>query len=117
MKINSLSLDAADVQKLLDANTPYVIRCRMPENEDLRFTDLIRGEVSFHTSLVDDKVLLKADGMPTYHLAVVVDDYLMKITHFAVKNGFLLPHYIFYYGSGWVGKKMKWAHLPCLEAR
>ena len=53
----------------------------MPENETVSFTDMIRGEVHFDTSIVDDKVLLKADGMPTYHLAVVVDDYLMKITH------------------------------------
>lgn len=101
---NSLSLDAADVQKLLDANMPYVIRCRMPENEDLRFTDLIRGEVSFHTSLVDDKVLLKADGMPTYHLAVVVDDYLMKITH-AFRGEEWLPsapvHILLWRWLGW----------------
>jgi len=114
---NSLSLEAADVQKLLDANTPYVIRCRMPENEDLRFTDLIRGEVSFHTSLVDDKVLLKADGMPTYHLAVVVDDYLMKITHAFRGEEWLSSapvHILLWRWLGWEKQMPHWAHLPLI---
>ncbi len=78
---NSITLGPAETQKLLDAKIPYVIRIRMPENETLQLNDLIRGQVEFNTSLVDDKVLLKADGMPTYHLAVVVDDFLMQITH------------------------------------
>lgn len=78
---NSISLGKDEAQQLIDAGTPYVVRIKMPDNEEISFTDLIRGEVSFNTSLVDDKVLLKADGMPTYHLAVVVDDSLMKITH------------------------------------
>ncbi|MFN9111037.1 MAG: glutamate--tRNA ligase, partial [Bacteroidota bacterium] len=77
---NSLTLNREEVIALLEKNTPHVIRIRMPENEVLSFQDLIRGTVEFQTSLVDDKVLLKADGMPTYHLAVVVDDYLMNIT-------------------------------------
>jgi len=114
---NSLSLDPAEVQKLLDANTPHVIRCRMPENEDLKFIDLIRGEVSFHTSLVDDKVLMKADGMPTYHLAVVVDDYLMKITH-AFRGEEWLPsapvHILLWRWLGWEKKMPQWAHLPLI---
>ncbi|MEY3738854.1 MAG: hypothetical protein RL544_1632, partial [Bacteroidota bacterium] len=78
---NSLTLSKEEVDELLAANTPHVVRIKMPDNEDVSFTDIIRGEVSFNTSQVDDKVLLKADGMPTYHLAVVVDDYLMKISH------------------------------------
>jgi len=78
---NSISLSENEVNDLLKNNTPYVVRIIMPEQETLSFNDLIRGEVSFDTSTVDDKVLLKADGMPTYHLAVVVDDHLMKITH------------------------------------
>jgi glutamyl-tRNA synthetase len=78
---NSLTLGQDEVTRLLSEGMPYVIRIRMPENEDVRFTDMIRGEITFNTSQVDDKVLLKADGMPTYHLAVVVDDFLMKITH------------------------------------
>ncbi len=78
---NSCSLTLEETETLLEDGIPHVIRIRMPENETVSFNDMIRGEVSFNTSLVDDKVLLKADGMPTYHLAVVVDDYLMKITH------------------------------------
>ena len=78
---NSLTLHESETKSLLDAGTKYVIRIKMPANEEVKFTDMIRGEVSFNSSQVDDKVLLKADGMPTYHLAVVVDDYLMKITH------------------------------------
>ncbi|WP_435337954.1 glutamate--tRNA ligase family protein, partial [Acinetobacter sp. LH3_13] len=74
---NSLTLASSEVQSLLAAGTPHVIRIKMPEHETITFTDMIRGEVSFQTAQVDDKVLLKADGMPTYHLAVVVDDYLM----------------------------------------
>src|SRR5215203_1348119 len=78
---NSLNLSQDEIDQLLTNNTPYVIRIKMPENETVSFNDMIRGVVNFHTSVVDDKVLLKADGMPTYHLAVVVDDYLMKISH------------------------------------
>ena len=78
---NSLSLANEEVDTLLSQNEPHVIRIKMPDNETLSFNDMIRGEVSFNSSLTDDKVLLKADGMPTYHLAVEVDDYLMKITH------------------------------------
>ena len=78
---NSLSLPQEETKKLLDEGTPYVIRIKMMPGETIRFTDMIRGEVSFETSVLDDKVLLKADGMPTYHLAVVVDDHLMQISH------------------------------------
>ena len=78
---NSLALPAEHVQQLLASGTPHVIRIKMPPETLLFFKDMIRGEVSFNTGQSDDKVLLKADGMLTYHLAVVVDDYLMKITH------------------------------------
>lgn len=78
---NSLTLSETDVKALLDANTPHVIRIKMPGSGNISFTDMIRGEVSFDMATVDDKVLLKADGMPTYHLAVVVDDHLMEISH------------------------------------
>jgi len=78
---NSLTLGEEETQRLLSVHTPYVVRIKMPDNEMLHLDDLIRGRVEFNTSLVDDKVLLKADGMPTYHLAVVVDDFLMQITH------------------------------------
>ena len=114
---NSISLTDAEVQSLLQSNTPYVIRIKMPENEVLQCDDLIRGEIRFETGLVDDKVLLKADGMPTYHLAVVVDDYLMKITH-AFRGEEWLPsapvHILLWkYLFGWEAMP-KWAHLPLI---
>jgi len=78
---NSINLMPDETQQILNAGTPYVIRIKVEANEIISFKDMIRGNVEFDTNNVDDKVLLKADGMPTYHLAVVVDDYLMKITH------------------------------------
>ena len=78
---NSLNLSKAEIEELMSSSTPFVIRIKMPESGEISFNDMIRGEVKFDASVVDDKVLLKADGMPTYHLAVVVDDYLMQITH------------------------------------
>ena len=78
---NSLSLDEAETQMKINSGEAYVVRIKIPDNETISFNDMIHGEVSFDSSVVDDKVLLKADGMPTYHLAVVVDDYLMNITH------------------------------------
>ena len=78
---NSVTLNEDEVERLLNEGTPHVIRIKLPENETITFTDMIRREVSFTSSQVDDKVLLKADGMPTYHLAVVVDDHVMEITH------------------------------------
>ena len=114
---NSLSLPAEEVAQLLEGGTPYVIRIRMPEGETLTFRDMIRGEVSFDTSLVDDKVLLKADGMPTYHLAVVVDDYLMEITH-AFRGEEWLPsapvHILLWRYLGWADQMPQWAHLPLI---
>ena len=74
-------MDAGKVKQLLEAGVHYVIRFKMPEHEDLLLHDIIRGEVHFNSSLLDDKVLYKSDGMPTYHLANIVDDHLMKITH------------------------------------
>lgn len=114
---NSLTLNREEVIALLEKNTPHVIRIRMPENEVLSFQDLIRGTVEFQTSLVDDKVLLKADGMPTYHLAVVVDDYLMKITH-AFRGEEWLPsapvHVLLWNYLFGLDQMPKWAHLPLI---
>ncbi|MDP1764363.1 MAG: glutamate--tRNA ligase [Sediminibacterium sp.] len=114
---NSLTLNAADVSKLLAEHVPHVVRIKMPLNETVSFTDMIRGEVSFHTSQVDDKVLLKADGMPTYHLAVVVDDYLMKISH-AFRGEEWLPsapvHVLLWKYLGWEADMPQWAHLPLI---
>jgi len=114
---NSCSLTLEETETLLEDGVPHVIRIRMPENETVSFTDMIRGEVSFHTGLVDDKVLLKADGMPTYHLAVVVDDYLMKITH-AFRGEEWLPsapvHVLLWKYLGWEKDMPQWAHLPLI---
>jgi glutamyl-tRNA synthetase len=114
---NSLTLSADEVKSLLDANTRHVIRIKMPEHETISFTDMIRGEVSFDTSVVDDKVLLKADGMPTYHLAVVVDDYLMKITH-AFRGEEWLPsapvHILLWKYLFGLNEMPQWAHLPLI---
>ena len=114
---NSLTLSEAEVSALLAAGTPHVVRIKMPLDETVSFTDMIRGEVSFNTSQVDDKVLLKADGMPTYHLAVVVDDYLMKITH-AFRGEEWLPsapvHILLWKYLGWSAEMPQWAHLPLI---
>jgi glutamyl-tRNA synthetase len=114
---NSLTLSVEEVVDLLTKNTPHVIRILVPENEDISFTDMIREHVHFHSSQVDDKVLLKADGMPTYHLAVVVDDYLMKITH-AFRGEEWLPsapvHLLLWKYFGWEADMPEWAHLPLI---
>ncbi|GAB3919276.1 glutamate--tRNA ligase [Mucilaginibacter boryungensis] len=114
---NSLNLPQHEVDQLLDAGTPHVIRIKMPVDEQVSFTDMIRGQVSFDTNQVDDKVLLKADGMPTYHLAVVVDDYLMKITH-AFRGEEWLPsapvHLLLWKYLGWYDDMPQWAHLPLI---
>ena len=78
---NSLTLPAAEVEKRLAQGDPYIVRVKMPRNEEVKFEDSIRGWVSVNTNNLDDKVLFKSDGMPTYHLANVVDDYLMNISH------------------------------------
>jgi glutamyl-tRNA synthetase len=114
---NSLTLTESDTRKLLDSGTPYVVRIKMPENQSIRFTDLIHGEVSFESSLVDDKVLLKADGMPTYHLAVVVDDYLMKITHAFRGEEWLSSapvHVRLWETLFGLDQMPQWAHLPLI---
>ncbi len=114
---NSLNLSETEVKNLLEQGIPHVIRIKMPADETLSFQDLIRGSVSFDTNLVDDKVLLKADGMPTYHLAVVVDDYLMKITH-AFRGEEWLPsapvHILLWEYLGWKKDMPEWVHLPLI---
>lgn len=114
---NSLTLTADETATLLKEGTRHVIRIKMPENETVSFVDMIRGEVSFETSLVDDKVLLKADGMPTYHLAVVVDDYLMKISH-AFRGEEWLPsapvHILLWKYLFGLNEMPQWAHFPLI---
>ncbi|MGC4037550.1 MAG: glutamate--tRNA ligase [Chitinophagaceae bacterium] len=114
---NSLNLSKDDTVKLLNDGVRHVIRIKMPEHETVSFIDMIRGEVSFDASVVDDKVLLKADGMPTYHLAVVVDDYLMKITH-AFRGEEWLPsapvHVLLWKYLFGLENMPKCAHLPLI---
>ena len=114
---NSLMLDARETEALLADGTPYVIRIKLEPDHEVRFTDMIRGEVSFNTSGVDDKVLLKADGMPTYHLAVVVDDFLMEISH-AFRGEEWLPsapvHILLWQYLFGLEHMPQWAHLPLI---
>jgi len=114
---NSLTVSASETQSLLAAGTKHVIRIRMPEDESISFRDLIRHEVHFDTSTVDDKVLMKADGMPTYHLAVVVDDFLMKITH-AFRGEEWLPsapvHILLWKYLFGLDQMPQWAHFPLI---
>jgi glutamyl-tRNA synthetase len=114
---NSLSLSPEDTQQLLNDNTPYVIRIKIDPDQNFCFTDIIRGEIQIDTNNVDDKVLLKADGMPTYHLAVVVDDHLMKITH-AFRGEEWLPsapvHILLWKYLFGLDKMPQWAHLPLI---
>jgi glutamyl-tRNA synthetase len=114
---NSLALPPAEVQRLLDAGASHVIRFKMPAYEELVLHDIIRGEVRFNTYLLDDKVLFKADGMPTYHLANVVDDHLMEISH-VIRGEEWLPslplHVLLYRALGWEGTMPRFAHLPLI---
>jgi glutamyl-tRNA synthetase len=114
---NSLSLSQAEVTKLLSAGIPYVIRIKIIPDQQVPFEDMIRGNLVFDTNNVDDKVLLKADGMPTYHLAVVVDDYLMKITH-AFRGEEWLPsapvHILLWEYLFGLKAMPQWAHLPLI---
>lgn len=114
---NSLSMLADEVKHLLENNTPYVIRIKVPDDELISFDDIIRGEIKNESKLLDDKVLLKADGMPTYHLAVVVDDYLMKISH-VFRGEEWLPsapiHVLLWKFLNWEHAMPKWAHLPLI---
>ncbi len=114
---NSLSLPAAEVQTRLLSGDPYVVRLKVEPGVDIRLHDLIRGEVVVNSSQIDDKVLMKSDGMPTYHLANVVDDYMMKISH-VIRGEEWLPsaplHVLLYRYFGWEKEMPAFAHLPLL---
>ncbi|MEZ5012655.1 MAG: glutamate--tRNA ligase [Chitinophagales bacterium] len=114
---NSTALSQDEVEKRLASGDPYVIRMKMPRNEEVKFHDLIRGWVVFNTSQLDDKVLFKSDGMPTYHLANVVDDHLMHISH-VVRGEEWLPsaptHVMLYAMLGWSETMPQFAHLPLI---
>jgi glutamyl-tRNA synthetase len=114
---NSLTLSPEEVATRLERGDHYVIRFKMPENRDIVEEDLIRGRVSFNTNQLDDKVLFKSDGMPTYHLANVVDDYLMQITH-VIRGEEWLPsmplHILLYESLGISENQPRFSHLPLI---
>ena len=113
--INSLSLKENEWKEKLEKGEPYVIRYKMPRNEDIHFDDIIRGHIVVNTGTLDDKVLFKSDGMPTYHLAHIVDDHLMQISH-VIRGEEWLPslplHIMLYRSFGW--DPPLFAHLPLL---
>ncbi len=114
---NSLSLGKEETQRLLDQDTPYVVRLRVDPGQTVHIRDIVRGDVAFQSEEVDDKVLMKADGLPTYHLANVVDDHLMAISH-VIRGEEWLPstalHVLLYRAFGWEKTMPEFAHLPLL---
>lgn len=114
---NSLTLPEDEVKRRLEKGDEYVIRLKVPRKEEIRLNDMIRGWVVVHSSTIDDKVLLKSDGMPTYHLANIVDDHLMEITH-VIRGEEWLPsaplHVLLYRFLGWEDTMPQFAHLPLL---
>ncbi len=114
---NSLTLSEDELKRRLESEEAYVVRFKLPRKEEVKFHDEIRGWVSFNTNQMDDKVLFKSDGMPTYHLANVVDDYLMQITH-VIRGEEWLPsaplHVLLYRAFGWENVMPAFAHLPLL---
>ncbi len=114
---NSLSMPADEVKKLLDNKTPYVVRLKVMPDETIIFDDIIREQVRFSSNEIDDKVLLKSDGLPTYHMANIVDDHYMKISH-VIRGEEWLPstplHVLLYKYLGWEDTMPKFAHLPLL---
>ena len=114
---NSLSLSSSEVDRLLSEGVEYTIRIKIERDQEVRLHDIVRGWVTVNSSNLDDKVLFKSDGIPTYHFANVVDDHLMQITH-VIRGEEWLPsaplHVLLYDALGWSEEKPKFAHLPLL---
>ena len=114
---NSLTMSDEETTTLLASQAPFVVRLKVPENEKVELHDLIRGIVTVRTEEIDDKILMKSDGMPTYHMANVVDDHLMQITH-VIRGEEWLPstplHVLIYRYLGWENTMPEFAHLPLL---
>ena len=115
---NSLSLSPEEVKSLMDAGTPYVVRFKIEPGRDVVVNDLLRGQVTINSSILDDKVLYKsADDLPTYHLANIVDDHLMEVTH-VIRGEEWLPsaplHVLLYEAFGWADSRPDFVHLPLL---
>ena len=118
MMRNSLSMPAEEVKALIDAGTPYVVRFKIEPDRDVVVDDLIRGKVTINSSILDDKVLYKsADQLPTYHLANIVDDHLMEVSH-VIRGEEWLPsaplHVLLYAAFGWTDTMPQFVHLPLL---
>jgi len=112
---NSLTMSEDRVRDLLNDGADYVIRLKVPRNEVVRFDDVVRGTVAFESDEIDDQVLLKSDGMPTYHLANIVDDHLMEISHVIRGDEWLSStpkHVLMYDALGW--EAPTFAHLPLI---
>lgn len=114
---NSLTLPDDEVKRRIESGEQYVVRFKFPENIDIIVHDLIRGDVTMNSNLLDDKVLFKSDGMPTYHLANIVDDHLMEVSH-VIRGEEWLPsaplHVMLYRAFGWEDTMPQFAHLPLL---
>ena len=114
---NSLSLPADEVERRIAGGDPYVVRFKFPADIDITVHDLIRGDVTMNSNLLDDKVLFKSDGMPTYHLANIVDDHTMEVSH-VIRGEEWLPsaplHVMLYKAFGWEDTMPQFAHLPLL---
>ena len=114
---NSLTISEEETKKRIESGEPYTIRLKVPSDEVVIVNDLIRGEVSFQSNELDDKIMLKSDGMPTYHMANIVDDHLMKISH-VIRGEEWLPstahHVLLYRYLGWENEMPKFAHLPLI---
>jgi len=112
---NSLVMSEAQTRAMIDRGVPYVVRFRVDPGEPVRVRDIIRGDLSFNPDTLDDKVLFKSDGLPTYHLANIVDDHLMEITH-VIRGEEWLPslplHILLYRALGW--EPPMFAHLPLI---
>lgn len=115
--VNSLTLGSSTTQAMIGEGVPHVVRLKVPADQIIQFKDLIRGDVEFSTNELDDKVLLKSDGLPTYHLANVVDDYLMKISHVIRGEEWLSStahHILLYRAFGWENDIPLFSHLPLI---
>ena len=112
---NSLAMNGSELQAKLDSSQDYVIRFLSPKDQSLQLNDIVRGNITIDTNVLDDKILFKSDGMPTYHLANIVDDHLMEITH-VIRGEEWLPslalHHQLYSAFGW--EAPKFAHLPLI---
>ena len=112
---NSFTLSKAEVEEKINSGEPYVVRFNIPNSQTIELNDIIRGKIKIDTNTLDDKVIFKSDGLPTYHLANIVDDHLMKISH-VIRGEEWLPslplHVLLYEAFEW--EKPKFAHLPLI---